>query len=115
MMRSVRLLFYVLAFAFASTPALPQKALAPKKITIIGKLTRIMAIGGETSGWSLELKRGITLEGKKMRSVEVTGPADELEKMKDQRVRAKGTLAHHTGMERGDYLVLEVSSISAVK
>jgi hypothetical protein len=115
MMRTARLPICILALAFSSTQALPQEAAAPKKIAIIGKLTRVMAIGGETSGWSLELKRGITLEGKKMRSVEVTGPADDLEKLKDQRVRVRGTLAHHTGMERGDYLVLEVSSIRAVK
>src|SRR5216683_4848977 len=46
-MRTVRLLFCVLALAFVSTQALPQEAPAPKKITIIGKLTRVMAIGGE--------------------------------------------------------------------
>ena len=74
-----------------------------------------MAIGGETSGWSLELKHQITLEGKKMRSVEITGPAGELEKLKNQRVTAVGTLEHHTGMERGDYMVLEISAIRAVK
>jgi hypothetical protein len=114
-MRSVQLLFCVLALAFVSTQARSQEAPAPKKITIIGKLTRVMAIGGETSGWSLELKHRIMLDGKKMRSVEVTGPAEELEKLKDQRVRAEGTLAHHTGMERGEYMVLEISSIRAVK
>jgi hypothetical protein len=91
-----------------------QELPAPKKITVIGKLTRILAIGGETSGWSLELKQEITLEGKKVRSVEVTGPAEELEKLKNQRVRARGTVAHHTGMERGDHLVLEITSIRTV-
>jgi hypothetical protein len=114
-MRSVRLLFCVLALVFVSKPALPQEAPAAKKITIIGKLTRVMAIGGETSGWSVEFRRRITLQGKKMRSVEVTGPLEELEKLKDQRVRAEGALAHHTGMERGEYMVFEISSIRAVK
>ncbi len=114
-MRIVRFLFCVLAFAFVATQARPQEAPPAKKITITGKLTRVMAIGGETSGWSLELKHRITLQGKKLRSVEVTGPAAELEKLKDQRVTVEGTLAHHTGMERGDYMVLEVSSIRAVK
>ena len=113
-MRTARLLC-VLALAFVAGQAVPQEAPAPKKITIIGKLTRVMAIGGETSGWSLELKHEITLEGKKMRSVEVTGPLEELEKLKDQRVRAKGTVAHHTGMERGEYTVFEISSIRAAK
>ncbi len=114
-MRTVRFLFCVIAFAFAATQAQPQEAPPLKKITITGKLIRVMAIGGETSGWSLELKHRITLEGKKMRSVEVTGPAEDLEKLKDQRVTVEGTFAHHTGMERGEYMVLEVSSIRAAK
>ena len=114
-MRSARWLYWVLVFAFVSTLALSQVTPPPKKITITGTLSRITAIGGETSGWSLELQQPITLEGKKMRSVEIMGPSDKLEQLKDQRVRAKGTLVHHTGMERGDYLVLEVTSITAVK
>jgi hypothetical protein len=114
-MRSVQFLFCVLALAFVSTQARSQEAPAPKKITIIGKLTRVMAIGGETSGWSVEFRHRITLEGKKMRSVEVTGALEELEKLKDQRVRAEGALAHHTGMERGEYMVFEISSIRAAK
>jgi hypothetical protein len=114
-MRTVRFLFCILVLAFVSTQTLPQEALAPKKITITGKLTRVMAIGGEISGWSLEFKHRKTLDGKKMRSLEVTGPAEELEKLKDQRVTVEGTLAHHTGMERGEYTLLEVSSIRAAK
>jgi hypothetical protein len=114
-MRTVRLLFCVLALAFVSTPALPQEAPAPKKITIVGRLTRVMAIGGETSGWSVEFRHRITLEGKKMRSIEVTGPLEWLEKLKNQRVRAEGAFAHHTGMERGEYMVFEISSIRAAK
>jgi hypothetical protein len=50
-----------------------------------------------------------------MRSVEVTGSAEELERFKDRLVTVLGTLVHHTGMERGDYMVLEISSIRAVK
>jgi hypothetical protein len=114
-MRTVRFLFCVLAFAVVSAQARPQQPPPLKKIILTGKLTRVMAIGGETSGWSLEFKHRIALEGKQMRSVEVTGPAEELEKLKDQHVRAEGTLAHHTGMERGEYMVLEISSIRAMK
>jgi len=114
-MRSVRFLFCLIAFTLVATQARPQEAPAPKKITITGKLTRVMAIGGETSGWSLEFKHRITLEGKKVRSVEVAGPLEELEKLKGQHVRAEGAVAHHTGMERGEYTVFEISSIHAVK
>jgi len=114
-MRNVRFLLCVLAFAVFSAQVRPQQTPPPKKITITGKLTRVLAIGGETSGWSLEFKHQITLEGKKMRSVEVTGSAEELERFKDRLVTALGTLVHHTGMERGDYMVLEISSMRAMK
>jgi hypothetical protein len=114
-MGTARLLFCVLAFTFISAQALPQESPTTKKIIITGKLTRVVAIGGETSGWSLEFKHSKTVGGKKMRSVEVSGPAEELQKLKDQHVRVEGTLTHHTGMERGEYMVLEVSSIRAVK
>ena len=115
-MRTVQFLICLFAVAFlASAPALPQEVQPAKKLTIIGKLTRVMAIGGESTGWSLELKRQIALEGKKMRSIEISGPAEEFEKLNGQRVRAKGSLIHRTGIERADHLVLEVTSISAVQ
>ncbi len=115
-MRTARFLVCFFAVAcFASTPALPPEAQPAKKLTIIGKLTRVMAIGGESTGWSLELKRQIALEGKKMRSIEISGPAEEFAKLNGQRVRARGNLTHRTGIERADHLVLEVTSISAVK
>jgi hypothetical protein len=114
-MQAVRFLLCVLAFVVFSAQGRQQQTPPAKKITITGKLTRVVAIGGETSGWSLELKHQITLEGKKMRSVEASGATEELEKLKDRRVTAVGTLVHHTGMERGDYMVLEISSIRAAK
>ena len=114
-MRSVRFLRVIpvlfIAVACVTTQARPQETARPKKLGITGKLTRVIAIGAETSGWSIELKREIAVEGKKMRSIEVSGPSEEFERLKNQRVRAIGTLAHHTGMERGDYIVLEVTSI----
>jgi len=45
---------FICRSVFASTPALPQEVQPVKKLTIIGKLTRVMAIGGESTGWSLE-------------------------------------------------------------
>jgi hypothetical protein len=115
-MRTVQFLICLFAVAFlASAPVLPREVQRVKKVIVIGKLTRVMAIGGESTGWSLELKRQIALEGKRMRSIEISGPAEEFEKLDGQRVRAKGRLIHRTGIERADHLVLEVTSISAVK
>ena len=114
-MRSVRFVRIIalvfIALACVATQASQQETARPKKIGITGKLTRVIAIGAETSGWSIELKREITVEGKKMRSIEVSGSPEEFERLKNQRVRATGTIAHHTGMERGEYIVFEVTSI----
>jgi hypothetical protein len=115
-MRTAR--FFIGLFAAAlliSAPAVTQEARKPKQVTVMGKLTRVMAIGGESTGWSLELNRQISLEGKKMRSIEVSGPTEEFQKLSDKRVRARGTLSHRTGVERADHLVLEVSSIRPIK
>jgi hypothetical protein len=73
-----------------------------------------MGIGGETSGWALQLKREMVFEGKKMDSIEISGAVETFEKLKNQRVRARGTLTRHKGVERGEYPVLEVSSIQPV-
>jgi hypothetical protein len=61
------------------------------------------------SAQTLESKRKTNQEGKKLDSIEVSGAQVEFEKWQEQRVKANGTL----GVERGDYLVLEVSSIRA--
>jgi len=115
-MRTARFLVSVLAVSFCFLASvLAQGSHPAKKITVIGKLTRVLAIGAETTGWSIEPKREITLEGKKMKSIEISGSTEEFEKLNDQRVRARGVLTHHTGIERPDHLVLEVSSIRAVK
>jgi hypothetical protein len=115
-MTTVRSLACLLVAAFAAATAVaPQVSATPTNITVIGKLNHVMGIGGETTGWALQLKRELTLEGKKMGSIEISGPDQEFEKLKDQRVRARGTLTHHHGVERGDYLVLEVHSIRALK
>jgi hypothetical protein len=114
-MRALRLLACLFAAAFAaSMQAAPQQPPTPKKITITGKLAQVMGIGGETTGWALQLKREVTLAGKRVDSIEISGPVDRFEELKGQRVKAKGALSHHHGVERGDYLVLQVTSIRAV-
>ncbi|HEY6129782.1 MAG TPA: hypothetical protein VIW23_16540 [Candidatus Acidoferrum sp.] len=111
----VSLVFLLSLAIFASVSALAQESHSTKKITVYGRLTRVVAIGAETTGWSLEFRRRVILEGKKMRSIEVSGHAEEFEKLNDQEVKVSGILTHHTGVERPDHLVLEVSSISAMK
>lgn len=104
-------LAFVFAF-FVSAPAIAQKkALQPGEVVLSGKLTHVMGIGGETTGWSLELKSDMTFEGQSLRSIEVSGPAKKLAKLADQEVKARGIIKHRHGVERKDWLVLEVKSI----
>src|SRR5260370_39098790 len=66
-MRTVRFLFCVLALAVVSAQARPQEASPSGKITVTGTLTRVSAIGGETSACSLEFNHERQRNRKKVR------------------------------------------------
>jgi hypothetical protein len=102
---------FILAF-LASAPVVAQnKPLQPGEVILIGRLTHVMGIGGETTGWSLELKSDLTFEGQTFRSIEVAGPAKKLAKLANQEVKARGFIKHRKGVERKDWVVLEITSI----
>lgn len=83
-------------------------------ITLVGKLVRAMAIGGESTGWALELDSATTIGGKQVTSIQVRyGKTGKLEKLQDQHVTATGTLTHPQGVETGEQPVLNVSSLKA--
>jgi heat shock protein HslJ len=83
-----------------------------QKITVTGKLVRAMAIGGESTGWTLELESASTIDGKQVNSIQVSyRKAGKLEKLENKRVRATGKLTHAHGVESGEQPVLDVSSI----
>ncbi len=96
----------------ASTPA----QTSPEKIKITGKLVRMMAIGGESTGWAVQLDEPTPFEGKELRSVLVKfNDPKEGEKYVDKKVKVKGTIAHHHGVETGDTVVIDVESIKKLK
>jgi hypothetical protein len=85
-------------------------------IVVTGKLSRAMAIGGESTGWTIDLDAETTIAGKAVHSIGIAYPKTEkLEKLANQHVRAKGRIGHRHGVETGDRIVLEVSSIKAAK
>jgi heat shock protein HslJ len=87
-----------------------------KKISVTGTLSRVMAIGGESTGWSIQLDSETTIGDKQVHSIEIAYPRTEkLEKLENKRVRATGLLSHRHGVETGDRLVLEVSSLKEVR
>ena len=87
-----------------------------KKITVTGTLTRVAAIGGESTGWAIQLESKITVDGKQVHSIEVDyHEAEKLEKLENKRVKATGTLSHRHGVETDDRPVLDVSSLRETK
>ena len=62
-----------------------------------GKLTRVMAIGAETSGWEIQLENEQAFGGK------------------PEKVTASGTIVHRSGVETGDRVVLQVEKIKQWK
>ena len=87
-----------------------------QKVAVTGTLSRAMAIGAETTGWMIQLDSETTIGGKPVHSVEIAYPKTaKLEKLNNQRVRAKGKIAHRHGTETGERTVLEVQSIKVLK
>ena len=75
-----------------------------------------MAIGGESTGWAIQLDSETSIDGKRVDSLEVDDSNTErLEKLADKHVKATGTLSHRQGVETGERLVLVVSSMEEVK
>jgi hypothetical protein len=63
-----------------------------QKLTVTGKLSRAMAIGGETTGWVIQLESEITINRKQVDSIELDyHKTSKLEKLQNQRVQVVGT------------------------
>ena len=88
---------------------------AQNPITVTGKLVNIMDVGGESTGWALQLDSAISVDGKQVDSIELDGLTKKAEKLEDKHVEVVGKLSHRHGVDRGDWTVLEVASIKQVK
>ncbi|HVO58927.1 MAG TPA: hypothetical protein VMT51_14640 [Dongiaceae bacterium] len=99
----------------AARPAAAQddKPLGSNEVVLIGRLLRTMAIGGETTGYTLELRSEAELSGQKVHEIAVAGKAKKLSKLVDQMVKARGVVEKRHTTERGDWLVLKISAIKA--
>jgi heat shock protein HslJ len=87
-----------------------------QKITLTGKLVRAMAIGGESTGWVLDLEAATMIDGKQVHSIQVSySQTRKLESLENKRVRATGQLGHRHGVETGEQPVLNLSFIKEAK
>jgi hypothetical protein len=86
------------------------------KLIVTGKLTRIMAIGGETSGWAIELDPALTVNGNQVTSIEIQyANTGKLEALANKTVKAAGKLSNAAGVETGHRPILTLSSIKPTK
>jgi hypothetical protein len=93
-----------------------QAQTPPKKITVTGKLTRVMAIGGESTGWAVQFDAPTAVGDKPASSIEVSfSDPKQAEQYLDKRVKVTGTITHRHGVETGDAVILEVISIKGAK
>jgi hypothetical protein len=91
-------------------------AQTPSQMTVTGKLVHVMAIGGESTGWAIQLESQTTIDSKQVDFIEVDySESKKLKELADKRVKAKGTLSHRHGVETGDRPVLDISSIKEAK
>lgn len=102
----------MLMFFCISLDVSPQE----RRMTVTGKLIRMMAIGGESSGWAIQLEPELNIDGKQVNTLEVAFHENsKFERLQDKRVRATGKLSSRNGVETGSRSVFEVSSIREIK
>ncbi len=116
-MGRARIFSYILMLVlFSASAAFAQSETKPQlEVALRGKLTRAMAIGGESTGWSLELLKPAKIDGKELHAIEVSGPVKRFEKFADQLVRVRGTVKHNHTTERGDWVFFEVAKIHLLR
>jgi len=84
-------------------------------ITVTGKLERVAAIGGETTGWAIQMDSETKIKDKIVKSIEVNHDTKKFENLANERVQAKGRVAFRNTIERGEWPILEVSTIREIK
>ncbi|MHB8174226.1 MAG: hypothetical protein ACYDFU_07180 [Nitrospirota bacterium] len=96
-------------FVFLASVAFADSQQGELKLT--GTVRRVMAIGGETTGWALVLDFETAADGMVFREIELDPGDTKMEQYKNQHVEVTGTLFDKTGVERGKYTVFQIRSI----
>jgi heat shock protein HslJ len=103
--RAASMLFILIACSF-------ETASQEQSISMVGVLPRVVAIGGESTGWGIQLDAPMSFGGKQVQHVELAfAKTDQLNKLVNKRVEVTGTITRRQGPERGERPVLEVTSI----
>jgi hypothetical protein len=80
------------------------------KVAVVGILKRAVLIGGETTGWIVDLNRE-EIFGNPTIEIDVDPNGQSIEKYTEKRVKITGDVLIRIGVERGDYPVIEIETI----
>ena len=80
-------------------------------ITVTGKLIRIMAIGGETTGWAVDLDEPRQIGGARLTRITIDPAGRPVADFDNRRVEIAGILEKRSGIERGEYWVIVVKEM----
>ena len=58
-----------------------QETPVPDAVEVTGKLVKVMAVGGETTGWEIEFEKEVSFGGNGVHWIEVEGDAKKFEKL----------------------------------
>ncbi|MBM3199677.1 hypothetical protein FJZ53_01980 [Candidatus Woesearchaeota archaeon] len=96
------MLFLLCSFSYAAEVG--------DKVTVTGELVKVVAIGGETTGWAIKTDQPLDIGGKETMLIEIDmmGKKINLLPFEHQYVRVTGKLVKRHGVERGTYWVIEV-------
>ena len=84
-------------------------------ITVTGKLVKIVAIGGETTGWAVDLDSSLKIDGKKLNRIEIDPNREKIDGFNNKRIKIIGALKKRSGIERKEYWVIAVNKIQEIK
>ena len=86
-----------------------------QELTLVGTLTRVVAVGAETTGWAVELESDMKIDRATVKRIEIDPGRENVERFEDKRVEVKGTLIWRSGVERRNYPVVEVRAIRELR
>jgi hypothetical protein len=87
----------------------------PQKINLVGTLHRAMAIGAESTGWTVQVDSETIIDGKPISSIEVSDihKPKQLEDLENKRVKIAGKVVYRHGVETGVQPYVEITTIKA--
>lgn len=84
-------------------------------VSVTGFLSRNCGIGGEATGWEISMNKRLDLgNGAGLKEIEVAPGKHDLSRYENKEVAISGTIGWESGIERGDYPVLNVATIKEI-